>query len=108
MGKQLIVHKLDEMSDFFFVGIFTSKNHPLLPLFRRNVMSLVESGLIGHSFKEIVIVGKRDEGSDEPIPLTLMHLQGIFLVSLMMLGLAFVVFIGELLYGKKELYKVHG
>lgn len=103
-GKPLLLKKLKKMSETGFIPFYISKDHPLLRVFRYSIMRLVESGLVDYWTDEFLLGKNGGEivGDNGPIPLTFLHLRGVFMVSSGGLILAFVVFVGELWYGARK------
>lgn len=102
-GKKVRVQKIDDMSELFYVTIFTSKDHPLLEVLQLNVMRLVEGGLVGFWLNEFAKGERGNEDNAQPFPLSFVHLKGIFEVAAGLLIVSGLMFFCEIIYWRNEI-----
>lgn len=101
-GEHFNFQVMDKVSDIYYVPVYASKGHPLRELLGRNVMKFVESGLARFWAEELVMDQSSEHKNDEPFPLSINHLQGIFFVCSGMIILAIFVFVCENFYGRRK------
>jgi len=106
-GEQL-VHIMKTRYKTYEPVMYMPKHHPLIPVFRKKMRQLVESGWVRHQINTIMEKSKRNGRQNTGIDrlygerrrkeLTIDQLLGAFLVSLVTMIISLVIFIGEIVY----------
>lgn len=100
-GERMMYQKMQDLSDVYFVAMYTSIGHPLLPVLRDYIMRLVESGLVEFWQDELLMERKKIKSKGKkPFPLAWVHLKGVFLMGGVMLAFAVLVFVCEVVHAK--------